>query len=334
MSELTMKALVYEGPKQMNIREMPIPVVRSDEVLIRVERVGICGSELSGYLGHNSLRKPPLVMGHEFSGLIVGTGQDVTRFKLDDRVTVNPLITCGECRYCMTGSAQICAKRSLLGAHRPGAFAEYIAVPESNVYLLEDHVSFEDGALAEPFAVAVHVCRLLKLDPTDQLLIIGAGPIGLFTLQAAQVYGLRNVTVVDISPDRLNIVKELGGTPVSSLENVTVASFDAAVDAVGLEMTRVQCIDYVRPGGSIVFSGLHQNESMIPVNAAIRNEIKLYGAFSNTPIDFETALQWITEGRINLLPWTKHAPLEEGAACFEKLISGPGQVAKIMLTLR
>ncbi|NIK78698.1 2-desacetyl-2-hydroxyethyl bacteriochlorophyllide A dehydrogenase [Paenibacillus castaneae] len=334
MSGKRMKALVYEGPKLMNIRELSIPDVRSDEVLIRVERVGICGSELSGYLGHNSLRKPPLVMGHEFSGIIASTGSDVRRFKSDDRVTVNPLLSCGQCRYCTTGSAQLCAERSLLGAHRSGAFAEYIAVPESNVYLLEDHVSFDNGALAEPFAVAVHVCRLLKLDPTDQLLIIGAGPIGLFILQAAQVYGLRNITIVDISPERLEIVKELGGTAITSLENVKAGSFDAAVDAVGMEVTRVQCMDYVRPGGSVVFSGLHQNESKLPVNVAIRNEIKMYGAFSNTPIDFETALQWITENRINLLPWTIHAPIEEGAACFDKLISGPGKVAKIMLTLR
>ena len=334
MNQSLMKALVYEGPKLMNMREMSIPTIKSDEVLIRVERVGICGSELSGYLGHNSLRKPPLVMGHEFSGVVSDIGYGVTRFQTGDRVAVNPLITCGECRYCTTGSAQLCGSRNLLGAHRPGAFAEYIAVPQSNVYALEKHVSFDEGALAEPFAVAVHICRLLKLDPIDRLLIIGAGPIGLFTLQAAQVYGLKNITVVDTSPERLEIVKELKATAITSLDDTALASFDAAVDAVGLDITRSQCINYVRPGGSVVLSGLHQNSSDLPINTAIRNEVKLFGAFSNTPQDFETALQWITEGRIQMLQWTKHAPLEDGSACFEKLISGPGKVAKIMLTLR
>ena len=329
-----MKALVYEGPKLMNIRKLPVPSPQPGEVLIRIERVGICGSELSGYLGHNSLRKPPLVMGHEFSGVVAEIGDGVAKLKLGDRVTVNPLITCGECRYCTTGSAQLCAKRNLIGAHRPGAFAEYVAVPEKNVYLLEDHVTFDEGAFAEPFAVAVHLCRLLQLDPTNRLLIMGAGPIGLFTLQVAQVYGLKNIVVVDLNEERLEIVKELGGVSATSLGDYEAGSFDAAVDAVGIEITRVQCMEYVKPGGSVVFSGLHQNETNLPVNDAIRNEVKMFGAFSNNPVDFETALQWISEGRVNLLPWTMHAPLEEGSVCFEKLISGPGKVAKIMLELR
>jgi len=333
MSGSTMRALIYEGPQTMMMREVPVPEPESDEVIIRVKCAGICGSELSGYLGHNSLRKPPLIMGHEFSGDIAGTGSGASRFKPGDRVTVNPLVTCGVCRYCTTGSAQLCAKRSLLGAHRPGAFAAYTSVPERNVYLLEDHVSFDEGAFAEPFAVAVHICRLLKLDPADRLLIVGAGPIGLFTLQAAQVYGLKNIVVSDINTERLEIVKALGGIAAVGSGDQLEGSFDAAVDAVGMEATRTQCMELVRPGGSAVFSGLHQADSKLPVNAAIRNEIRMIGAFSNTPVDFETALQWISEGRVNLLPWTVHAPLEEGGACFEKLISNPGKVAKIMLKM-
>ncbi|MBS4202130.1 galactitol-1-phosphate 5-dehydrogenase [Bacillus sp. FJAT-49732] len=329
-----MKALVYEGPKMMNMRELSVPSIQSDEVLIRVERVGICGSELSGFLGHNSLRKPPLIMGHEFSGVVEKIGNMVSRLQTGDRVTVNPLITCGECRYCTTGFSQLCAERKLLGAHLPGAFAEYLAVPEKNVYLLEDHVSFDEGALVEPFAVAVHLCRLLKLDPTNRLLVMGAGPIGLFTLQVAQVYGLKNIVVVDLNEERLDIAKELGGIVATNLEDVEKGSFDAAVDAVGIGITRLHCVEYVKPGGSVVFSGLHQNESSLPINDVIRNEIKMFGAFSNNPIDFETALQWITEGRVNIMPWTIHAPLEDGSACFEKLISDPGKIAKIMLTLR
>ncbi|MCR2821715.1 galactitol-1-phosphate 5-dehydrogenase [Lederbergia panacisoli] len=334
MSEKAMKALVYEGPKLMNMREISIPSIRSDEVLIRVERVGICGSELSGFLGHNSLRKPPLIMGHEFSGVIEKKGTEVSRLKTGDRVTVNPLITCGECRYCTTGFSQLCAERSLLGAHRPGAFAEYVAVPEKNVYVLEDHVSFDDGALAEPFAVAVHLCRLLKLDPTHRLLVMGAGPIGLFTLQVAQVYGLKDIVVVDLNEERLDIARELGAITSTNLADFVNGSFDAAVDAVGIGITRLQCVEYVKPGGSVVFSGLHQNESSLPINDIIRNEIKMFGAFSNNRADFETALQWISEGRVNIMPWTIHAPLEDGSACFEKLISNPGKTAKIMLTLR
>lgn len=333
-----MKALVYEGPCSMSIREIEIPTPREEEVLIRVEKAGICGSELSGYLGHNSLRKPPLIMGHEFSGVVVSAGSRATRILKGDRVTVNPLISCGVCPYCRTGVEQLCQARKLLGAHKPGAFAEFIVVPEASIYKLEDHISFEEGTFVEPFACAVHVCRLLQLLPSDHLIIFGAGPIGLFTLQAAQVYGLRNIVIVDLNMSRLQIAEELGGIAVTGLdmldESIRAHGFDAAVDAVGLEVTRTNCIEAVRPGGRIIFTGLHEADSKLPINHAIRNEIQMTGAFAYASRDFEAALHWIGEGRVNLMPWTVNAPLEEGRACFERLISGPGKVAKILLNLR
>ncbi|MFC5651103.1 zinc-binding dehydrogenase [Paenibacillus solisilvae] len=336
MHDETMKALVYEGPRQMNIRRQAIPQLSVDEVLIRIEKVGICGSELSGYLGHNSLRKPPLIMGHEFSGVIARTGGGSSRFKEGDRVTANPLITCGICDYCKDGRAQLCPNRSLLGAHRPGAFAQYLAVPEKNVYLLDNHLSMEEGAFTEPFACAVHICRLLQLSPTDKLLILGAGPIGLFTLQAAQVYGLRDIVVVDLNRDRLEIVSELGAAAVTNLQELGdagEASFHSAVDAVGMSVTRQQCVNAVKPGGKVIFTGLHEVDSNLPINTAIRNEIQMTGAFAYSPRDFEIALQWIREGRVNLLPWVHQAQLEEGGQCFEKLINGPGKIAKILLEI-
>jgi 2-desacetyl-2-hydroxyethyl bacteriochlorophyllide A dehydrogenase len=331
-----MKSLVYEGPKIMNIRQSPIPEPKENELLIRVERAGICGSELSGYLGHNSLRKPPLIMGHEFSGTVVKTGEKATAFQQGDRVTANPLVSCGTCRQCRNGAAQLCPARSLVGAHRPGAFAEYVAVPADSAYILPDHVSFDQGAFTEPFACAVHICRLLQLTPTDRLLIVGAGPIGLLTLQAAKLFGLQNIVMMDINQERVDIGAKLGAVTVTrqeQLSELSAAGFDAAVDAVGISATRKLCVESVTPGGRVAFSGLHEAESSLPINLAIRNEVLMFGAFAYAPDDFETALQWISEDRINLLPWTVHAPLEEGGASFEKLITGPGHIAKILLTI-
>jgi 2-desacetyl-2-hydroxyethyl bacteriochlorophyllide A dehydrogenase len=336
MERESMKVLVYEGPRQMNIRIQAIPKLAPNEVLIHVNKVGICGSELSGYLGHNSLRKPPLVMGHEFSGIIARTGEGVSRFTEGDRVTANPLVTCGSCNYCREGRAQLCLHRSLLGAHRPGAFAEYVAVPETNVYLLQDHLSMEEGAFAEPFACAVHVCRLLQLAPMDKLLILGAGPIGLFVLQAAHVFGLREIVVVDLNQERLAIASELGARVVTNLQELGYSSeiaFHAAVDAVGMAITRQQCVNAVRPGGKVIFTGLHEADSILPINTAIRNEIQMTGSFAYSPQDFEIALQWIQEGFVNLLPWVEQAPLQDGGKCFEKLLNGPGKVAKILLNI-
>jgi len=329
---MKMQALVYEGPKQMNIRSVAVPEPGPDEVLIRVERVGICGSELSGYLGHNSLRKPPLIMGHEFAGIVAKTGERANGFASGERVTANPLVTCGSCRYCRNGESQLCGARQLLGAHRPGAFAEYIAVPAENVYRLPDNVTMEEGALTEPVACAVHVCRLLRLTPADRLLIYGAGPIGLLALQAAQAYGVRNPGILDLNEARLEIARELGGMAATRLEEIgETASFDAVIDAVGASFTRQQSVSAARSGGRVVFTGLHEAESALPVNDMIRGEIEAKGAFAYSREDFETALQWISEGRMNLTAWTETAPLEEGGACFEKLIAGPGKTAKIFL---
>lgn len=331
-----MKALVYEGPRMMNVRDVPLPALQPDEVLVRVSHAGICGSELGGYLGHNSLRKPPLIMGHEFAGTIAEVGEQVSALAAGDRVTANPLVTCGECRYCLNGASQLCGARRLLGAHRPGAFAEFVVVPARNTYRLDDHVSFAVGALAEPYACAIHVCRLLALAPTDRLLIYGAGPIGLFALQAAAAYGVRDAVVVDLNASRLEIARELGGIAVSSLDELPGGigeGFDAVIDAVGAEATRQRSAAAARPGGTVVFTGLHEADSRLPVNDMIRAEIGTKGAFAYSRDDFETALRWIGQGRINLLPWTETTPLGEGGAAFEKLIGGPGKIAKIFLTL-
>jgi 2-desacetyl-2-hydroxyethyl bacteriochlorophyllide A dehydrogenase len=331
-----MKALIYEGPKLMYIREHKKPEPQNDEVLIRIARVGICGSELSGYLGHNSLRKPPLIMGHEFSGTIEQVGHDVTSLKVGDRVTANPLATCGSCRECRNGKSQLCAHRKLIGAHLPGAFADYVVVLAKNTYVLDDHVTFDEGAFTEPFACAVHICNLLKLTPNHRMLIIGAGPIGLFVLQAAQVYGLQDITVIDINEERLEIARALKGITATSLEalsNGLAGPFDSAVDAVGLEITRMSCVDSVKPGGSVIFTGLHEESTRLPINYLIRNEINTIGAFAYSQDDFETSLNWISQGKASLNQWITYAPLEEGGACFEKLISNPGKIAKIILTL-
>ncbi|TVY09260.1 zinc-binding dehydrogenase [Paenibacillus cremeus] len=331
-----MRALVYEGPRIMNLRELPVPEPGEQEALIEVRRAGICGSELGGYLGHNSLRKPPLVMGHEFSGVVRKLGSRVTSVKEGDRVTVNPLITCGHCAYCQSGRDQLCLERQLIGAHRPGAFAGFVSVPAKNLYRLPEHVSMDEGALVEPLACAVHVCRLLQLSSGDRLFIAGAGPIGLFVLLAAQAFGLQDVVISDLNRERLDIAEELGGIAVEGAVDAWKAAhlaegFDAAVDAVGAEATRTGCVTAVKPGGKVIFTGLHEADSKLPINLAVRSEISMQGAFAYAPQDFALALQWISEGKNRLAPWTVVAPLAEGGPSFEKLITGPGKTAKILL---
>ncbi|MGG4036544.1 galactitol-1-phosphate 5-dehydrogenase [Paenibacillus cisolokensis] len=337
MGKTMMNALVYENPREMNIRGVPIPEPGADDVLIRVEAAGICGSELSGYLGHNSLRKPPLIMGHEFAGTIAAAGERAGNFRPGERVTVNPLLSCRTCERCREGRPQLCGQRRIVGAHVPGAFAEYVCVPAASVRRLPEGVSFDAGALAEPLACAVHAVRLAGLDPADRMLIYGGGPIGLLVLQAARRFGLRDVALMELHPDRRRIAASLGAAVAGSeaeLRSLMPAEgFDVVLDAVGVAATRRDSALLARPGGRVVFSGLHEAESAVPVNVVIRSELILRGAFCYDDADFDTALDWLADGTAGLDGWIQHSPLQEGKACFEKLLNDPGPVAKILLTI-
>lgn len=328
-----MKALVYDAPYQMTVHDVPQPTIGTDEVLIHVAYSGICGSELSGFEGKNSLRKPPLIMGHEFSGVIAEVGQQAAIARPDlqigARVTANPLVTCGQCEYCLSGHHQLCPKRKLLSAVLPGSNAEYVAVAAVNVLLLPDNIPMTTAALTEPMACAVHTARLAAPRPGETALVIGAGPIGLLTIQALSIYGLKTIYCADLNPERLAMVESLGAVPVNLKEwNGPV---DIAVDAVGANSTRASCIKSVRAGGRVAWVGLHEAESPLPINDIIRREIACYGSFAYNPLDFKAALDGLAEGRFALKQgWTRVEPLNAGKACFEELLRG-SSVAKIWL---
>ena len=192
-----MRAAIWYGPREMKMADAPEPAPAAGEVLLKVEAVGICGSELSGYLGQNSLRKPPLIMGHEFSARVAGVAGDVAGFAEGDRVTVNPMIPCNACVMCRNGYENLCMNRSLIGAHRPGSFAEYVAVPAKTLYRLPEEVDSIAGTLIEPLACGLRAIELGHVTPGSSVLISGAGPIGLLVLLAAKRAGA-SVIVFDM----------------------------------------------------------------------------------------------------------------------------------------
>lgn len=340
-----MRALIYEGPSIMNVREVEAPVPDEYEVLIKVAYSGICGSELSGFLGKNSLRKPPMTFGHEFSGTIAGVGRAVETasvWRVGDRVTANPLVTCGRCEKCLSGRQQLCIERKLLSAALPGSNAEYVKIPASFVHKVPESLSLREAALTEPVACVVRVAELAGAKPTDTVLIVGMGPIGLLALQAILQYGVKNVIAVDTNRDRLAIAGRLGAAAVvcpddgDTLEAIRALTggrgVDVAVDAVGADITRRQCVQACTSGGRVVFTGLHEEQSPLPINLIIRSEIALTGAFAYSEMNFRTALRWLTERRICLPEGVVEAPLEDGALWFERLIRSPGNVSKVFLT--
>jgi threonine dehydrogenase-like Zn-dependent dehydrogenase len=337
-----MPALVWEAPRKMVLGEKPIPAVPEDEVLIKVAYVGICGSELSGYLGHNALRVPPLVMGHEFSGEIVALGGRVPdsfpALQIGLRVTANPLIYCGECRPCRLGLNQLCLNRKLLGAHRPGAFAGYISAPAQQVLPLPETVSQENGALAEPAACGVRIGELAGPVEGETVLVIGAGTIGLFALQALLLQGAARVFIADLNPERLAAGAALGGQTldprqvdvVKTVREATGGGAAAAVDAVGTAGTRGQCVAATRTTGTVILSGLHEETSAVPAADIIRREITVKGSFAYSPANFARAVELLAQGAVRLDRWTVKAPLAEGGLWFDRLVEGTG-VAKVLL---
>jgi len=336
----TIKALVWEAPKVMAMREQPAPAPQADDVLIKVSFAGICGSELSGYLGHNSLRVPPLVMGHEFAGEVAAVGAGVSGIQVGQRVTVNPIISCGECDYCQRGLGHLCAKRKVVGAHVPGAYAEYVLIPQRAVVPLPENLSLRLGALAEPTACAVRIGELSGAIKGETLLVIGAGPIGLLALQVLLLNGAGKVFIADLDAERLAMGAALGGQPINPRERDTVTvvreatngvGAAVAVDAVGTARTRAQCVSATRSTGTVILTGLHEEKSEMPVAEMIRREIKGQGSFAYSPANFMQAVQLLADGKIRLDPWIVEAPLPEGGYWFDRLLDAPGNVSKVLL---
>jgi len=339
-----MKALVWEGPRQMAIHDQPEPTLEPNEVLIKVAYAGICGSELSGYLGHNALRVPPLVMGHEFSGEIVELGSDAqaqnANLSTGQAVTVNPLIPSEQDEYVKRGLGQLSPSRKLVGAHRPGAYAEYVNIPAQAVVPLPEEMTLRTGALTEPVAVGVRIGELAGQVSGQSVLIIGAGPIGLLALQALQAKGAAQIYVADLEPARLKMAQELGATPLSpKTDDVVQAVRDAtdglgvpvSIDAVGTGVTRTQCVSATRPTGTLILSGLHEEVSRMPAADIIRREIVVRGSFAYTPANFADALAKLAQNQMQLDPWIVEAPLADGGSWFDRLIDAPGNVAKVLL---
>ncbi len=331
---------MWTEPNKMEIQEVSIPALQKDEVLIKVDVVGICGSEIEGFLGHNSLRVPPLIMGHEFSGVVENT--DGSPDLMGKRVVVNPLISCGKCNRCRKGLENLCDNRLILGIHRPGAFGEYVSVPSSAVIPIPDHLNSFAASLTEPLACSLRATkRAMANHPFANVVVYGAGTIGLLSAFVAKILGAENVIVLDLNQERLNTIQESGIAHViqSNKENVEERvkeitgqkGLDIIIDAAGFVPTRQQAIKIINPGGVIMNIGLGVDETPIPINQTIRSEITELGSFCYTKQDFHEALQLLINEQICEKIWSEVRPIENGHQSFVDLVSGNVVKSKIFL---
>jgi 2-desacetyl-2-hydroxyethyl bacteriochlorophyllide A dehydrogenase len=293
-------------------------------------------------VGESSIRQPPLVFGHEVSGHVVAIHPDAATdgsLEVGTAVTVNPLISCGHCRYCVAGRQQLCPRRLLLGATLPGSNAEFVRVPSSALLPIPAGLSLAQAATVEPAAFALHAVELSGARPASSALVVGAGAIGLMILQVLGEWGVRERFVVERNPTRLAMAVALGCTPVEpgkdgmpGLVREATGGYgvDVAFDAVGSPDTRRDCLSSVAAGGTVVLVGLHTDRTELPLNTVVRSEINLTGAFAYSPTNFRTALAWLAAGRIGLHDGIVVAPLHDGQVWYERLIAGDA-TAKVLL---
>ena len=325
-----MKAFVYSDWGVLEVKDVPVPTIGKGEALVRVEACGICGSELEAFKSRSPRRTPPLILGHEFCGVIESLGERETDLHPAQKVIVNSVVSCGKCHPCLRGDTHLCRRRQVFGMDRPGAIAEFVAAPIDNIYPRPENLSPVLGALTEPLANGVHVMNLLPEIHKPTVAIIGAGAIGLMALQAAIALRSARVLVADVKEARLQEARKLGAeltiNPKSAalveacLEFSGADGVDMCIDAVGTAGTKRQSIAVVRPAGSCCWIGLYNNEATLNTYDVTLPEKKISGSYSASRSNFECAAQLLSEGKAAGGDWVKVFPMDEAVKAFERML--------------
>ena len=342
-----MKSLLLSAYNHLEIADFPAPEAGAGEVLIRVEACGICGSDVHGYDGSSGRRIPPIVMGHEAAGTVAAVGAGVTGYAVGDRVTFDSTVYCGACAWCQRGDVNLCDNRQVIGVscgdyRRHGAFAEFVAVPQRILYHLPDDLSFAEAAMLEATSVALHAVRVSQMKGGETALVIGAGMIGLLTLQAAKALGCARVFVADIDVTRLHLASQMGADAILHGSGGELANgvhvltegrgVDCAYEAVGRNETVNGAIECTQKGGTVTLIGNIQPEVTLPLQKVVTRQLRLQGSCASAG-EYPQAIELIAAGKIKVAPLiTAIAPLEEGPRWFSRLHAREPNLMKVILT--
>lgn len=339
-----MKALLLSEYRRLELIDVATPKPQPGEVLLRVAACGICGSDVHGYDGSSGRRIPPIVMGHEAAGIVAAVGAVVSGLSEGDRVTLDSTVYCGQCANCLRGDINLCDRREVLGVscgdyRRAGAFAEFVSVPARIIHKLPDSLPFEDAALLEAVAVALHAVSLTAVESGSTTLVVGAGTIGLLLQQALRVAGCSRVFVTDPDRTRLSLSQKLGATETIA-ENVAEriskltdgTGVDLVVEAVGRTESIAASIDCVRKGGPVILVGNISPEVKIPLQKVVSRQLRLQGSCASAG-EYPKAIELMSKGEIRVKPLiTAVAPLAEGPQWFERLYAREPNLMKVVLT--
>ena len=332
-----MQALVYTDTQTLIYKEEKNPNLVNGESIIKVSASGICGSDMHAYHGKDNRRIPPLILGHEVSGTI-DKGKEIGK-----KVVLNPLITCGSCDYCKNEREHLCSKRIILGMNRPierqGGLAEYVSIPDKNIYELPENLHIKEAPIAEPCAVALHAVEigeenLFKSINDSKALVIGAGAIGLLSgLILSKLKNCKHITIIEPNDKRLKeSLKYLDADGFKpNNKSLPTDSFDIVFDTVGLEVTRKQAINCVKPGGNIIHIGLTEPSGPFDFRKTTLQEITFIGTYCYTNKDFEKTLNILNSKKIGSLDWIEYRKLQDGSLAFKEIHNGSCAAPKIIL---
>ncbi|GAB3026040.1 galactitol-1-phosphate 5-dehydrogenase [Spirosoma pulveris] len=341
-----MKALVLTEYNQFDLQDVPKPAIRPNEVLVRVQAVGICGSDVHGMDGSSGRRIPPIVMGHEASGIIAEVGSEVKNWVTGDRVTFDSTVYVLDDWYSRRGQYNLSDGREVVGVSTPdfkrhGAFAEYVAIPQHILYAVPDNVSFTQAALVEPVAVALHAVNLTPIQVNDSAVVVGSGMIGLFVIQVLKLAGCGTIIAIDLDDDRLALAQNLGATHTINAKSGDLAKqvqdlthgrgADVSFEVVGAGPTVKTAIDCVRKGATVTLVGNLAPTVEMPLQAIVTRQLRLQGSCAING-EYEAALALISSGRVNVEAiLSAEVPLDEGADWFKRLYGKEKGLIKVVL---
>lgn len=341
-----MKALMLADYRRLEYCDAPDPQIAPDEALVAVRACGICGSDVHGFDGSTGRRRPPLIMGHEASGVIAAVGANVCDWKPGDRVTFDSTIWCGRCAFCRAGQINLCDRRRVLGVscddyRRHGAFAQYVAIPQHILCRMPDGLTFEQAAMVEPVSIAVHAVGRTQIKLGDTAVVVGAGMIGSFVIQALRAAGCGRIIAVDLNRERLDFAQRLGADDAILADDPQAIAqihagaggrgADAAFEVVGISPAVQTAIQAVRKGGQVTLVGNLAAEVALPLQAVATRELTLRGCCASAG-EYPACLDMIAQGKIDVdCLRSATAPLAEGAAWFERLYAGERGLMKVVL---
>ena len=341
-----MKALILKEYNKFEYSDIAIPKIKENEVLIKVKACGICGSDIYGMDGSTGRRIPPIIMGHEASGIISEIGKNVKKWKIGNKVTFDSTIYCGNCYYCLQGHFNLCENRRVIGVScneysQNGAFAEFIAVPENILYKLPDNITFEEASMIEALSVAYHAVKRISFDNNNIPVVIGAGMIGILIIQILKFFGYKNIIAIDINDEKLEYAEKFGANFIFNFQKDKIKEkifkithnrgADLVFEAVGISSTINIAIDILKKGAALICIGNLCSKIEIPLQTIVKKELTIYGSCCSNG-EYPTCIDMIIQKKVDVKSFISAViPLSEGVKWFKKLYNHKSGLFKVIL---